>query len=73
MKTINHIQISKKHYNGNDYFKITAPGFDEVESNWETKGVVCGIIENWKADNLLGSFGIGFILAEKALIEWEAQ
>lgn len=71
MQTINHIQVNKKHYNGADYFKITSPGFDEIESNWETKSIIDDVIENWKANILLGSFGIGFILAENALIEWK--
>lgn len=71
MQTINHIQVNKEHYNGVDYFKITAPGFDEIESNWETKSIIDGVIKYWKADKLLGNFGIGFILAENALIEWK--
>lgn len=64
------LYVSKKEYNGTYYYKITSPQSDLIESNWETLEIIKGIIANWKADKLLGSFGIGFTLAEDAEIIW---
>ncbi len=70
MKVIKTIYVRKKIYNDLSYYKITSPNNELIESNWETLTIIKGIIDNWKSDKLLGSFGIGFTLAEDAEIIW---
>jgi len=70
METIKTLYVTKKEYNGLNYYKITSPQSELIESNWETFETTKGILNNWKADKLLGSFGIGFILDQSAEIIW---
>ena len=68
--TIHKYKIVTKVYNGDVYYSLVYELEGQTEeSSWLRDWEVIMVVENWRNDVLLGSFGIGTILAKDATFQ----